>query len=141
MAECQLRAGYFHFQLLGRPCCLSFREQEVAHLFWSDLNLDLRTVRVTAKRELGFSLKRWEEREVSITEQLAKLLRVHPRRSGCLFVFPSPTGNREQNMLNNCKAVAVKASLDSSKFDLKTFRSTYATRKLRSGFDVRTVQH
>src|SRR5262249_45353775 len=25
--------------------------------------------------------------------------------------------------------------------DLKTFRSTYATRTLRAGFDVRTVQH
>jgi integrase len=31
--------------------------------------------------------------------------------------------------------------LNSEKFDLKTFRSTYATRMLRSGFDVRTVQH
>jgi integrase len=118
-----------------------FREQEVVHLFWSDLNLDLRTIRVTAKRELGFSPKRWEEREVPITEQLVSLLRAHPKRPGCLFVFPSPTGNREQNMLNNCKAVAARANLDSSKFDLKTFRSTYATRMLRSGFDVRTVQH
>lgn len=31
--------------------------------------------------------------------------------------------------------------LDPAKFDLKTFRSTYATRMLRQGFDVRTVQH
>jgi len=43
-------------------------------------------------------------------------------------------------MLDHCKAVASRAGLDSSKFDLKTFRSTYATRMLRSGFDVRTVQ-
>ena len=41
-------------------------------------------------------------------------------------MFPSPTGNREQ-------------SLDPSASDLKTFRSTYATRMLRQGFDVRTV--
>ena len=34
-----------------------------------------------------------------------------------------------------------RAGLNSEKFDLKTFRSTYATRMLRSGFDVRTVQH
>jgi len=27
------------------------------------------------------------------------------------------------------------------RFNLKTFRSTYATRMLRAGFDVRTVQH
>jgi len=43
-------------------------------------------------------------------------------------------------MLLKCKAVAARAGLNSEKFDLKTFRSTYATRMLRSGFDVRTVQ-
>jgi hypothetical protein len=55
-------------------------------------------------------------------------------------MFPSPTGNREQNMLHLCKAVAERAGLDPAAFDLKTFRSTYATRMLRQGFDVRTVQ-
>jgi len=30
---------------------------------------------------------------------------------------------------------------DPAKFDLKTFRSTFASRTLRAGFDVRTVQH
>ena len=50
-------------------------------------------------------------------------------------------GNREQNMLLRCKEVATRAGLDAAKFDIKTFRSTYATRMLRTGFDVRTVQH
>jgi integrase/recombinase XerD len=44
-------------------------------------------------------------------------------------------------MLDKCKAVAERAGLDREKFDLRKFRSTYATRMLRSGFDVRTVQH
>ena len=44
-------------------------------------------------------------------------------------------------MLDHCKAIAGAAGLDTGKFDLKTFRSTYATRMLRSGFDVWTVQH
>ena len=66
---------------------------------------------------------------------------MHPRREGSPFVFPSPTGNREQHMLDHCKEVAERADLDSEKFDLKTFRSTYATRMLRAEFDVRTVQH
>ncbi len=39
------------------------------------------------------------------------------------------------------KDVAERAGLDPAQFDLKTFRSTFATRALRSGFDVRTVQH
>src|ERR1700732_2518602 len=44
-------------------------------------------------------------------------------------------------MLDRCKAVATRAGLDPAKFDLKTFRSTFASRTLRTGFDVRTVQH
>ena len=51
------------------------------------------------------------------------------------------TGNREQHMLDHCKSIAKRAKLDPTKFDLKTFRSTYATGMLLRGFDVRTVQH
>ena len=118
-----------------------FREQEVVFLFWSDINLKLRTIRVTSKPHLGFSPKRWEEREIPIPVELARLLEERPHLHSERFVFPSPTGNREHNMLLKCKAIAERAGLDTEKFDLKTFRSTYATRMLRSGFDVRTVQH
>jgi len=118
-----------------------FREQEVMYLFWSDINLQLQTVRVTAKPDLGFYPKRCEEREIPAPAELIAELQKHTRRPKCEFVFPSPTGNREQHMLDRCKAVAKRAGLDPEKFDLKTFRSTYATRMLRQGFDVRTVQH
>ena len=117
------------------------RELEVVHLFWTDVSFELQTVRVTAKPELGFYPKRWEEREVPIPVQLIQLLKAHTRRPGCNFVFSSPKGNREYHMLDRCKAVAKRAGLDPAKFDLKTFRSTYASRTLRTGFDVRTVQH
>ena len=129
------RALFYTFLLTG------FREQEVMYLAWSDINLDLRTLRVTAKPQLGFCAKRWEEREVPIPLHLVEILDKHPRRESCQFVFPSPTGNREQHMLDRCKAVAKRAGLKAEQFDLKTFRSTYATRMLRAGFDVRTVQH
>jgi len=118
-----------------------FREMEVVHLFWTDLSFELQTARVTAKPDLGFYPKRWEEREVPIPAKLVDVLRRHPPRPGCSQVFPSPAGNREYHMLDRCKAVAERAGLDPAAFDLKTFRSTYATRALRAGFDVRTVQH
>ena len=129
------RALFLTFLLTG------FREQEVMYLFWRDINPDLRTIRVTSKAEHGFYPKRWEEREVPIPAHLAEILQKRPRREQSQFVFPSPTGNREQHMLDCCKEIAKRAGLDPEKFDLKTFRSTYATRMLRAGFDVRTVQH
>jgi len=97
------------------------REQEVVHLIWTDINFELRVVRVTAKPALAFYPKRWEEREVPITVQLSELLRNHPKRTDSQFVFPSRTGNREQHMLDRCKAVAARAELDAARFDLKTF--------------------
>jgi integrase/recombinase XerD len=118
-----------------------FREQEVAFLFWSDVNLKLRTIRVASKPHLRFSPKRWEEREIPIPVELAKLLETRPHLHTERFVFPSLAGNREHKMSLKCKAVAERAGLDSERFDLTTFRSTYTTRMLRSGFDVRTVQH
>ena len=55
------------------------RELEVVHLFWTDISFELQTVRVTAKPELGFYPKRWEEREVPIPVQLIGLLKsAHP---------------------------------------------------------------
>ncbi len=42
------RALFSTFLLTG------FREQEVMYLIWSDVNLDLRAIRVTAKPQLGF---------------------------------------------------------------------------------------
>jgi integrase len=118
-----------------------FREQEVVNLVWSDINSELSTIRVTAKPEYAFTPKTWEEREVPVVRGLIDLLRSHPRHGKSRRIFPSPTGNREHHMLDHCKAIATRAKLDPAKFDLKTFRSTYATRMLRAGFDVRTVQH
>ena len=50
--------------------------------------------------------KRSEEREVPLHAELAKLLECHPHQGDARFIFPSPAGNREQNMLLKCKAVA-----------------------------------
>ena len=82
------------------------REQEVVHLIyliWSDIQADLKVLRVTAKPTWAFYPKRWEEREVPLTAQLAELLQQHPKRQGSEFVFPSRTGNREQHMRTSAK--------------------------------------
>jgi integrase len=129
------RALFSTFLLTG------MREQEVQYLFWTDISARLRTIRVTAKPDHSFYPKRWEEREVPVPTRLTEILEGQARFPNSPFVFPSPTGNREQHMLDHCKEIARRAGLNSAAFDLKTFRSTYATRMLRSGFDVRTVQH
>ncbi len=118
-----------------------FREMEVVHLFWEDINPDLHTIKVVAKPDLGFYPKRWEEREVPVPKQLIEMLDSHPHMRQTRFVFPSPRGNREYHLLDKSKAIAQRAGLEPERFHLRKFRSTFATPMLRAGFDVRTVQH
>ena len=59
-----------------------FREQEVMYLFWSDINLQLQTVRVTAKPELGFYPKRCEERQIPAAAELPVRISLAYRKSG-----------------------------------------------------------
>ncbi len=118
-----------------------FREQEVVNLMWDDIMFHLGTIKVRAKPHLGFYPKRWEDREVPVPQDLIDRLKKHPHHVTSKFVFPSPPGNRDLHMLDKCKAIAGLAKVNVEKFDLKTFRSTYATRMLRAGFDPRTVQH
>jgi hypothetical protein len=59
---------------------------------------------------------------------------VQGKESRCLLesvVDTTHTGNREQHMLDHCKSIAKRAKLESTKSDLKRFRSTYATGMLR----------
>jgi integrase len=136
-SECDVREHtlFLTFLLTG------FREQEVVYLFWSDINFNLSTIRVKAKPDHQFFPKRWEEREVPVRSQLIDELKRHERLYRSPFVFPSPRGNRELHMLDKAKDIAAAASLVSKSFNLKKFRSTFATRMLRAGFDVRTVQY
>jgi Phage integrase family len=100
----------------------------------------IRSIRVTAKPDLGFFPKRWEERKVPAPVRLANILIGHPQPSGSVFMFP-----RRPAIVSRIYCVSVRPSpskqaLMRRRSILKTFRSTYATRMLRQSFDVRTVQ-
>jgi len=108
------------------------RELEVVHLFWTDVSFELQTVRVTAKPELGFYPKRWEEREVPIPVQLIDLLKAHARRPGCNFVFSSAKGNREYHMLDHCGQTRRARSRQIRPEDLSIYvRFTHAPDRFR----------
>ena len=66
-----------------------FREQEVMFLRWSDVNFELRTMRVTSKPELGFYPKRWEDREIPAPVELIDELRKHTQIGSSGDVYAS----------------------------------------------------
>jgi len=120
------------------------RRGELQTLHWSDLDLAHRRVHVRAKPQYAFLPKDWEERTVPFSKELAEILKKHSQTEKCPLVFPSvllPGRLSSPSFLHDlCKAVAKRAGLDEKEWHLHRFRDTAATRWLRAGIDVRTVQ-
>ena len=118
------------------------REQEVMHTYWSDVNFVASTVRVSHKPDHGWTPKAYKEREIPIPTKLAKKLKAWKAKAdkGCALVFPTAGCNPKLDFLDCLKACAERAKLDKDDFWLHKFRSTFATRCLWAGVDLRTVQ-
>jgi integrase/recombinase XerD len=118
------------------------REQEVMYAYWSDVNLTHATVRVTHKRDRGWTPKAYKEREIPIPAKLVKKLKVWRAKAekACNLVFPTAGCNPKLDFLDCLKAVAERAKLNEDDFWLHKFRATFATRCLWAGVDLRTVQ-
>jgi integrase len=114
------------------------RDQELAHLHWTDLNLSKGMLIVRAKPEEGFIPKDWEEREIPLHPELIALFRALPRKHPVL-VFPSFRGQPNGHLLRMLKTVQDRAKLP-GRWYLHKFRKTFATRALERGADIRTVQ-
>ena len=132
----QERALFETFLMTG------MREQELMHLTWRDIDLTHGGVRVRHKPEFDWTPKAYKEREIPIPDKLVQSLRgcKEKAETKCPLVFPNSNCSPNGHFLRMCKAVAKRAELPEDDFWLHKFRSTFATRALRSGVDLRTVQ-
>jgi integrase len=134
--EAEERVWFEFFLITG------MREQEVMHVFWSDGNFTASTVRVSHKTDFGWTPKTYKEREIPIPDVLVNRLNDYRAKSdrACKLVFPTAGCRPKLDFLDCLKAVAERAGLEQEDFWLHKFRSTFATRHLQAGIDLRTVQ-
>ena len=118
------------------------REQEVMYTYWSDVNFAESTVRVSHKPDRNWTPKAYKEREIPIPAKLVKKLKACRAKADktCGLVFPTSGCNPKLDFLDCLKACAERAELNKEDFWLHKFRSTFATRCLWAGVDLRTVQ-
>lgn len=132
-----------------------FREQEVQHVTWNDVDFTAQVVRVVAKRD--WRPKTWEEREVPMPDKLSQSLQQHRRllKTNTVYVFPTSTGKVCHHFLDMLKKAALEAGLNCGLCDngtaicavspvcetwyLHKFRATFATMLLQNT-DLPTVQ-
>ena len=136
VCDLEERLWYEFFLMTG------MREQEVMHTYWSDVNFTASTVQVSHKLDRGWTPKAYKEREIPIPERLVKKLKAWKAKADktCGLVFPTAGCNPKLDFLDCLKACAERAKLNKDDFWLHKFRSTFATRCLWAGVDLRTVQ-
>jgi integrase/recombinase XerD len=118
------------------------REQECMYVYWSDVNWQHATIRVAHKPDRGWTPKAYKEREIPIPDALVQSLKAYRKESDrtCNLIFPTAGCKPKLDFLDCLKRVAQRAKLNPSDFYLHKFRSTFATRCLWGGVDLRTTQ-
>jgi integrase len=123
------------------------RNKELAHLEWADIDLTRREVIIRQKRvQDGDTKKVWgpkhgSEGTVAIPAELVPRLEKLKACSKYSLLFPTRNGRVNIKLLDQCKLVAKRAGLDESKWKIKSFRSTFATNRLRNGhYDLSTIR-
>jgi integrase len=122
------------------------RNKELAHLEWADIDLQRREIDIRRKRlQNGDENKTWapkhgSEGVIVFPASLVPLLEDLKKKAKCNLVFPTRNGRVNIKLLDQCKLVARRAGLDEMKAKIKSFRATFATNRLRSGYDLATVR-
>lgn len=124
------------------------REQEAMYLEWPDISVQTATLTIHSKPKYGFKIKDKEERSVPLSAGLLSKL----SSGGVGLVFPTQAGRPNTKMLRTLKRLVHKAGLncghckscrernECDNWFLHKFRATCATKLLRSGMDLRSVQ-
>lgn len=114
------------------------RDSEVAHLEWQDIDFVRQEIIVRDHPHRGQQVKDKERRHLPLVPDLAVVLQPRRGAPGDL-VFPAQNGGVERHYLRLLKQDAVRLGLNPAECYLHRFRSTFASRLLASGADMRSV--
>jgi len=116
------------------------RENEVAHLFWTDVRWDAQEILVREKRQLNWTTKTHQDRTVEIPDDLMSVLKqAHEVRAASKLILPNCDGNPDGHLLKKVQHIAKRAGItcgecrdcterkgrNCQNFGLHKFRYTY----------------
>jgi integrase/recombinase XerD len=134
-----------------------FREQEVMHCTWSNVDFRDCVISVRSKPEFGFRPKDKEERAVPVPDSLIEALTSRKRTSSSALLFPGRGGRPDGHFLRRLQKLAFRAELNCGecttrggqscltrpvcrRWGLHEFRRTFATSHSESSVPPSTIQ-
>jgi len=134
-----------------------FREQEVMHCTWKNVDFKGKVITVRSKPEMNFRVKDKEERSVPVPDSLIAALAMRKKNSTSMLVFPGPTGKPNGHFLRILQNLALRAGLNCGEcvnkrgrscathpvcgeWGLHKFRKTYAIMHCEAGVSPPTIQ-
>jgi integrase/recombinase XerD len=117
------------------------REQEVIYATDRCVDFSNCTISVRHNPDHGWTPKMYRERTTPVPKALiGKLKKMLVDRGKGGLLFPTKNGQPKLDFLDMAKSVAKRAGISPDEVWLHKFRSTFATRSLWAGVDLRTVQ-
>lgn len=143
-----------------------FREQEVMHCTWRNIDFKGKVITIWSKPEMGFRLKDKEERSVPVPDSLIGALACRKMQSTSMLVFPGANEKPNGHFLRILKDLALRAGLNCGEcvckpkmkngkvqprrscathpvcgdWGLHKFRKTFGTFHSEAGVSPRTIQ-
>ncbi len=129
------------------------RDDEAAHIEWSDINFQNSTLRIQDKlQQYGWRVKDKEARTIPLEATLVNRLKTRKARQekqaqkdgrdAPRLIFPNTLGGVDSGLIVRLKKIVskVKDWKAESEIELHKFRRNYATLLNRNGYDLRSIQ-
>lgn len=115
------------------------RRKEVSSLRWVDIDFKNGVLSIQPRPEYDFMPKKKHQRTVSIQDAILEELKAAKESSKSPLCFPTRNGVPNTKIWEFVHRTCKRAGIDVSKSHPHVFRSTYATKLLRSGLQLQDV--
>jgi integrase/recombinase XerD len=117
-----------------------FRHGEISHAEIDDFDMAEGTIQTHSKTKWKFTTKDHEQRIVPVSDSLIEAVKKHRKVLDGTLLFPTRQGKPNTHLDRIVVGIAKGAKVKVPSKPMHAFRALYATRLVRSGVDIYTVQ-
>jgi integrase/recombinase XerD len=117
-----------------------FRHGEASHAESTDIDFSERTIQTRSKSKWGFKTKDHEQRILPACDSLLEVLKEYCPTLDSTLLFPTRVGKPDSHLDRIVVRIAKRAKVKVPSKPMHAFRAYYATRLVRAGVDIYTVQ-